>query len=139
MSIIRAVTDVALEPPRLDRFRNELAASFLGIPASKANTDGLLVLQKLMACAPPSDSEAVFLPQPRAVNMIKVLQKWVASDDDDDDDMDDDVQSVLTAVLLPLVPILQGLEGSHWDFIFDVLENNLEVKFLIQDEMDNGY
>jgi len=25
------------------------------------------------------------------------------------------------------LPVLQNIPGAHWDFIFDVIENNLEV------------
>jgi len=111
------------EPPRLDRYRNELAAGVLGITASKANTDGLLLLRRLAATAPDPDSDIVFLPQPRAVNFVKACQGWITSDAD----IDENVESEITNVFFHLVPILQNVSGSHWDFIFDLIENNLEV------------
>src|ERR1700730_8164942 len=65
VTILRSVTEFAPEPQRLDRYRNELAASMLGIPATKMNEDGLLLLQKLVAIAPHPDSDIVFMPQQR--------------------------------------------------------------------------
>ena len=112
------------EPPHLDRYRNELAAGVLGITASKANTNGLLLLRRLAATAPDPDSDVVFLPQPRAVNLVKACQGWVTSNAD----IDEDVESEITNVFFHLVPILQNIPGAHWDFIFDLIENKLEVR-----------
>ncbi|PBK68595.1 hypothetical protein ARMSODRAFT_958257 [Armillaria solidipes] len=122
MAIVRAVTEVAPEPPRLDRYRNELAASLLGVPPAKANTEGLITLRKLAASAPPMDSDVVYLPQQRALNVVKTCEKWIASDED----LDEEVESAMTWTFSHVAPILQNLEGSHWEFIFDVVENNLE-------------
>jgi hypothetical protein len=123
MAIAYSVTQFAPEPPRLDRYRNELAASILGIPATRAGTEGLLILQKLLAVAPKSDSDAVFLPQQRAINVIKTCQQWVTSDED----VGEKVESIMTSIFAHLAPILQNVPGGHWDFAFDVIENNLEV------------
>lgn len=125
MAIVFSVTNYAPEPPRLDRYRNELAAALLGIPPSKANTDGLLTLRKLAATAPNPDSEVVFLPQPRAINVFKVGQQWIASDED----INEEVESAMTLVFFHLAPILQDIPGAHWDLIFDILESNLEVRY----------
>ena len=115
--------DALDEPTRLERFRNELAAGTLGIPASKANTEGLWLLRNLAASAPDPESDIVFLPQQRAVNLIKACQQWITSDED----IEEDVQSEMTLVFASLVPILSNVPGSHWDLVFDVVENNLEV------------
>jgi hypothetical protein len=95
----------------------------LGITASKANTDGLLLIRRLAATAPDPDSDIVFLPQLRAVNFVKACQGWITSDAD----IDEDVESEITNVFYHLVPILGNISGAHWDFIFDLIENNLEV------------
>jgi E3 ubiquitin-protein ligase listerin len=81
------------------------------------------LLRRLSAVAPDPDSDVVFLPQQRAVNFVKACQGWIASDMD----IDEDVESEITNVFFHLVPILQNVSGSHWDFIFDLIENNLEV------------
>ncbi|EJF63887.1 hypothetical protein DICSQDRAFT_145362 [Dichomitus squalens LYAD-421 SS1] len=122
LAIIFSITRYAPEPTRLERFRNELAAGTLGIPASKANTEGLWLLRNLAASAPDPDSDVVFLPQQRAINLIKACQQWITSDED----LEEDVQSEMTLVFASLVPILSNVPGGHWDLVFDVVENNLE-------------
>lgn len=98
----------------------------LGIPARKANTDGLWLLRKLAVTAPNPESDVIFLPQPRAVNLMKACQQWITSDEE----LDEDVESEMILVFLHLAPILQSVPGTHWGLIFDVMENNLEVLFI---------
>lgn len=123
MSIALAVTQFAPEPPRLERYRNELAAGALGVKPSQINSEGLAILRKLAVVAPDPESDIIFLPQTRAVNLIKACQQWV----DSDEEIDEAVDSEMTLLFFHLAPILQHVAGSHWDFIFDVVENNLEV------------
>ena len=78
LAILYAVTQYAPEPPILDRYRNELAAGMMGVPASKANTEGLWLLRRLAATAPDPESDVVYLPQQRAVNVLKACQQWMA-------------------------------------------------------------
>ncbi|KAG8216452.1 hypothetical protein J3R82DRAFT_6559 [Butyriboletus roseoflavus] len=126
ITILASITAYAPEPPKLDRYRNELAASIIGIRPGAASTTGLITLRLLAATAPDPDSDVVFLPQQRAVNVIKACQGWVAPDEDDGDGVDEDVENAMTLVFFHLAPILQNVPGSHWDFIWDVIENNLE-------------
>jgi hypothetical protein len=123
-AITALVARYAPEIPRLDRYRNELAANTLGIPPARANTDGLATLRKLAAAAPDPDADTAFLPAPRAVNLAKACQAWVASDDAD---VDEALEGAMTLVFLHAAPVLQHVPGAHWDFVFDVMENNLEV------------
>ncbi|KAJ3757954.1 hypothetical protein EV360DRAFT_44950 [Lentinula raphanica] len=119
---------------RLDRYRNELASSLLGVPSSRATSDGLRILLTLvLGTAPDVDSEAEFLPVQRAVNVIKACQKWVEGDEGDDEESDEgtedgmeELDSVMSLAFFHLAPILQNVPGGHWQFIFDVLENNIE-------------
>ncbi|KAI0790522.1 hypothetical protein C8Q75DRAFT_762281 [Abortiporus biennis] len=122
LAIILCVTRYAPEPQRLDRYRNELAANLTGISATKANVEGLWMLRKLVAVAPDPESDVIFLPTPRAVNVVKTCQQWVSSDED----IDEEVEGEMTSLFLHLAPILQNVSGSHWDFMFDIIENNLE-------------
>ncbi|KAH9835414.1 uncharacterized protein C8Q71DRAFT_765758 [Rhodofomes roseus] len=128
LAIVYSVTQYAPEPPILDRYRNELAAGLFGVPPSKANTQGLWLLRRLAAIAPDPDSDIVFMPQPRAVNLMKTCQQWITSDED----IDEDVESEMTLIFLHLAPILQNVPGAHWDLIFDVMENNLESSSLTE-------
>jgi hypothetical protein len=123
MALVSAITKYAPGPPQLDRYRRELAAALLGIPPSEANMDGLLTLRKLAASAPGSDSDVEFLSQPRAVNVMKTCQQWIASDEE----IDEEVESAMTLMFIHLAPILQDVPGAHWDLVFDVVENNFEV------------
>ncbi|KAF7291984.1 Delta-9 fatty acid desaturase protein [Mycena indigotica] len=131
ITIISAISASALEPSRLERYRNELAADLLSIPASKANTQGLLTLRKLAASAPNADSDVTFLPQQRAINVFKACQQWISSDDDD---VDEAVETAMTRVFFYLAPLLQNIPGTHWDLVFDVIGNNLEDASLADDD-----
>ncbi|KAG2146336.1 hypothetical protein DEU56DRAFT_932250 [Suillus clintonianus] len=122
VAILTSITEFAPEPSRMDRYRNEIASDILGIPASRANTAGVVLLRRLAATAPLSESDVVFLPQQRAVNIVKACQAWVSSDED----IDEEVESMMTLLFIHLSPILQSVAGNHWEFIFDVVENNLE-------------
>ena len=128
MAVALSVAGSGSEPPRLDRYRNELAANSIGVPPSKINTEGLWILRRLVVTAPDPDSDIVFIPQTRAVNFMKACQHWVTSDED----IEEEVESRLTLLFFHLAPILQHVPGSHWDFVFDVIENNLEVWILLQ-------
>jgi len=55
---------------------------------------------------------------------MKACQQWITSDED----IDEEVESAMTLIFVHLAPILQNVPGAHWDFVFDVLENNLEVR-----------
>jgi E3 ubiquitin-protein ligase listerin len=124
MAVVSSITQFAPEPLRLDRYRNELASDMLTLPASKANTAGLLLLRRLAATAPDPESDVVFLPQLRAINVMKTCQQWISSDED----IDEEVDCAMTLIFLHLAPILQNVPGAHWEFIFDVIETNLEVR-----------
>ena len=126
MTIISGITQSGAEPPKLDRYRNELAANIPGIKASKANTQGLLSLRRLAASAPDPDSDVVFLPPTRAIIVVKGCQAWVLAEDEDEDELDEEVESAMLLIFMHLAPILQNVPGSHWAFTFDVLEGVLE-------------
>lgn len=123
VAILSSIIEFAPEPLRMDRYRNEIASDILGVPASRANTTGVVLLRRLAATAPDSESDVVFLPQQRAVNVVKTCQAWVSSDED----IDEDVENMMPLLFIHLSPILQKVAGNHWEFIFDVVENNLET------------
>ena len=116
-----AIKRVMPDIPRLDRYRNELAADLPTLPISQA----LLCLTRLCASAPDEDSDILFLPQQRAVNVMKGCQRWITADDDDEED-EVELEPAMTLLFLHLAPILQSVPGSHWDFMFDVIENSLD-------------
>ncbi|KAG6330843.1 hypothetical protein ID866_8246 [Astraeus odoratus] len=122
--ILASITAYAPEPPKLERYRNELAAALLGIKPADSDTTGLKYLRLLCASAPDPDSDVVFLPQQRAVNVMRACQTWIA---EGDEDASEDLDSAMTLVFRHIAPILQNVSGSHWEFIWDIIENNLEV------------
>src|SRR6266540_4195467 len=136
MTIISVLISRGAEPPILDRYRNGLAASLLGIEPQKANTEGLLTLRKLAAAAPDLDGDIVFLPTPRAVNVLKALQKWAEGEEDEDEEMSEEVESAMLPIFVHLAPILQTVSGSHWLFMFDVLEGVLERASVSEEESE---
>lgn len=123
LSITLTIAQAGAECARLDRLRNELASTLSGIPPHRASTEGLRVLRHLVASAPLPDSEGVYLPPQRAVFLLQALQKWVASDEE----LDEEIDSLLVQLCSGLAPILLTVPGSHWDFIFDLMESNLEA------------
>ncbi|KAG8915687.1 hypothetical protein FRC00_001212 [Tulasnella sp. 408] len=127
LSITLTIAQAGAECKRLDRLRNELASNLSGIPPHRASTEGLRLLRHLVASAPLPDSEGVYLPSQRAVFLLQALQKWVASDEE----LDEEIDSLLVQLCTGLAPILLTVPGSHWDFIFDLMESNLEVTHTI--------
>ncbi|KAG9102282.1 hypothetical protein FS749_009622 [Ceratobasidium sp. UAMH 11750] len=120
-----------VESPRLDRWRNELASRPAGIPPSSANTAGIPLFRVLNSLAPPVDSGIIYLPQQRAVYLVQALQKWMTSDED----LDESLEAYVTVTLYDLLPILQTVPGAHWEFAFDILENNLGVSVPIVEKI----
>lgn len=114
--------------PQIDRLRNQIASDITAVPASEARTKGLSLLKQLVALAPDLSGTDALMGMQKAVFLIQHLEKWVLADEDDA--VDQDTQCFLTVILLHLSPILQGITGGHWEFIFDVLENSLEVRLI---------
>ncbi|KAI6007012.1 hypothetical protein EDD15DRAFT_2153315 [Pisolithus albus] len=124
IAILASIVGYAPEPLKLDRYRNELAATLLGVKPEDAETVGLKYLRLLSASAPDPNSEVVFLPQHRAVNVMRACQTWIA---EGDEDASEELESAMTLIFRHVAPILENVPGSHWEFIWDVVENNLEV------------
>ncbi|KAK4058560.1 hypothetical protein OIO90_000004 [Microbotryomycetes sp. JL221] len=122
-TVVLAIKDVLVESPRLERYQNELAANLSGVSSNQVNSKGLPMLRLLLATAPPQDSSVIFLPQQRAMFLIKSLSGWLASEDD----LDEEVYARLAELFVHVCPIVQDLSGSHWDLMFDVLEMNIQA------------
>lgn len=123
LAISLAVTEFAPEPPKLDRYRNELASKLAGVPSNKANDIGLRLLRRLSAVAPNPESDVIFLPQQRTLYLVQTLQAWMGSDED----LNEGVEGEITRILFNLAPILQHVQGSHWEFVMDLIESQIEV------------
>ena len=81
------------------------------------------LLRHLNIVAPLPNSESIFMPQQRAIFLIQAMQKWMMSDEE----LDEAIETHLTYLFFHLAPIIQNVSGAHWEFIFDMMENNLKV------------
>lgn len=126
-AITLAIVPLLERSPRVERLRNEVASKLTGVPFNKANTDGLRLVRNLIALAPPSESEDVFLPEQRTIFVMQHLVGWLLSEDDDADELDQEVEIRIYQLFAQFAPIVQGRTGAHWHAIFDVISNNLDV------------
>ncbi|KAL8278772.1 hypothetical protein RQP46_008841 [Phenoliferia psychrophenolica] len=122
-AIITAIKPILYESPRFVRYQSELASDLIGVRPAAANTRGLNLLNVLLSTAPPLDAPIIFLPQQRAMNVIRQISSWIGSDEL----MGDQMYSAIAELFLHLAPIVQELSGEHWDLIFDIIESNLET------------
>lgn len=123
-----------LETQALDRNRNEIASAITGVPPRRVNNEGVLLLRHLLALAPQPESGVAFLPPTRAIQVLQTIQKWITSDEN----IDPVIESQTAGLLLHLAPIVQSLQGAHWDFAFDLIENSLEVSPLMTRGIHSG-
>ena len=125
MSIILAIKPFMLESKALDTAQNRLANALTSIRAKDVATRGIPALRLLLASAPPSDSTSLFIPQQRALFVLRHVTGWLA--DDDADDLPEETEYRIAELCTALAPIVQDLTGAHWDSIFDIVESGLDV------------
>lgn len=123
LSIIHAVKPVMVDSDDFDKAENRLANDLTGVKPSEAATKGKALLRLLVASSPELDSASAFLPQRRAVFVLRHVETWLAADDFDDEDAE--LQLRLVELFSVLAPIVQSEQGGFWETIFDVLENNI--------------
>ncbi|SDA06537.1 BZ3501_MvSof-1269-A2-R1_Chr4-2g06583 [Microbotryum saponariae] len=123
LAIVYSIKDALIESPRFERYQNELAANLAGVLPSAASGKGLVILQVLLATAPPADAPVIFLPQQRSMFLIQNIQRWIASDED----LAEEIHAAVAELFVHLSPIVQDMSGSHWDLMFDIIESNLKT------------
>lgn len=131
-AIFHAAKPIAGSSPIYDRLRNGAAAKFSGLGPGTSPDRVLSSLRTLVALAPPLDSDVSIIPQQRAIFLLKDLDKWYSADTSEDPD--EEVSTRLVELYIHLLPVVQDVQGSHMDFMFDSLETNLEFCSLEQDE-----
>ena len=114
-----------LDSKAFTAFQNRLANHLAGIPARQADKRGLSALRLLVASAPPPDAASVFIPQQRALFVLRHVASWLT--DDDAEDLDDEADFRIAELYTCLAPIVQDVAGAHWDSIFDLIESGLNV------------
>jgi hypothetical protein len=121
--VISAIKPFLLDTKPLEVAQNRLANNLAGIPAKSANAKGLPALQLLIASAPPRDAASVFIPQQRALFVLRHIASWLTSDED----LEEEVDLRVAELYAVMAPIVQDVQGAHWDSIFDLIETGLEV------------
>ncbi|RSH88769.1 hypothetical protein EHS25_002997 [Saitozyma podzolica] len=128
LALILAVKPLLLDTKSFETAQNRLASAVTTIPAKSANSKGIPALRLLIASAPPRDAPSVFLPQQRAVFVLRHVGGWLTSDEADD--LDEEIEYRLAQLYTALAPIVQDLSGGHWDSIFDLVDSGLEIRDL---------
>lgn len=136
LAIISALRDSIPESQRLQRYQGEVASTLTSVKPAKVVEDGLSKLRILLGLARASNSDQDLLPSNRAIFLLQTFQKWGLLDGSADDgargDEEDPIDQVGPLVLhlcAQLVSAVQDLNGSHWDFMFDLSEYFIEVRF----------
>jgi hypothetical protein len=147
-AILHAVVPLLQRSPRLDRVRNDIASRLTAVPIAKAGSEGLRLLRNLLATAPSADSEDVFLPEQRTIFVMQHLTSWLTSTEEAADDLPEEVEARICLLFAEFLPIVQGRPGAHWNSVFDMITNNLEVshghvrellpEFLANSVVDSG-
>jgi hypothetical protein len=114
-----------LDSERLQTAQNRLASYLTTIKPSQAAKEAIPALRRLLASAPPSDAPSLFLPQQRAIFVLRHVGHWLTSDDADD--FDESMEVYVAQLYTVLAPVVQDVSGGHWDAIFDLVESGLEV------------
>lgn len=125
LAVLLAVKPFLIEAKSFETAQNRLASSLSGVPARQANDKGIPALKLLVASAPPADAAAVFIPQQRAMFVLRHVAGWLSSDDADD--LDEEVEYRIAGLYTVLAPVVQSMPGAHWDSIFDLIETGLDV------------
>lgn len=65
----------------------------------------------------------MFIPQQRALFVLRHIASWLTSDED----LEEEVDLRVAELYAVMAPIVQDVQGAHWDSIFDLIETGLEV------------
>jgi hypothetical protein len=113
------VKPLVLDTQALATMQNRLGSTITALKPVK----GLPVLRMLTATDSPGGT---FLPQQRAVFVLRHLATWLESEDDD---LPEDMELRVMEFYVAVAPVVQDLSGAHWDSMFALIENGLEVCF----------
>nr|KIR46016.1 hypothetical protein I312_04558 [Cryptococcus bacillisporus CA1280] len=125
LAIIIAIKPLMLDTQAFATAQTRLASALTTIPPSKCHT-ALNLLRIFNASAPEADSTSVFLPQQRALFVLRHVAGWLTSDDVDEDKLPEDMEFRVLELESAVAPIVQDVGGAHWDGIFDLVESGLE-------------
>ena len=132
-AIFYAAKPIAGSSHIYDRLRNGAAAKLSDIRPTTSADHILRLFRTMVALAPPMDSELSIVPQQRAIFLLKDLEKWYSSEDDAEEHVEE-ASTRLAELLIHVLPVVQDVQGSHIDFIFDIIETNFDFCSLAEDE-----
>lgn len=125
IAIFLAIKPLLLDSERFQTAQNRLASYLTTIKPSQAGKEGIPAIRRLLTSAPPADAPSVFLPQQRAIFVLRHIGSWLTSDEADD--FDESMEVYVTQLYAALAPVVQDVSGGHWDAIFDMIESGLDV------------
>lgn len=123
LSVTYAIKPYLLSNPLFQQYQNLTAGKLTDVPVAKVSSSGVCLIKVLCATAPPVESPLVFLPPRRCIFLLQSLAGWMR----DADDIDFELNARMLELCLHLAPIVQTVQGSHWNFILDMVGINLEV------------
>lgn len=116
---------ILLDTEAFSTAQNRLANALTGMPLAQAGERGITGLRLLVASAPPADAASIFLPQQRALFVLRHVSSWLT--DEGADELPEEIEHRIAELCTTLSPIVQDLSGAHWDSIFDLVESGLSV------------
>ena len=132
LAVVLAVKPLLLDSKPFSTAQNRFANNLAGIPTHQASQHGIKALRLLSASAPSPDAASVFLPQQRAIFVLRHVSSWLT--DEDADDLAEEVEYRIAELYTAIAPIVQDIGGAHWDSIFDLIESGLETSSLDDSE-----
>lgn len=133
LAVIHAIKPVMMDSKPFEVAQNRLANALTAVSAKNANEKGIPALRILIASAPALDAASEFIPQQRAIFVLRHIATWLAAgaggNEDEEDEDEDEGEEMLIRVAelyIVLAPIVQSVPGAHWESIFDLLENVLD-------------
>jgi hypothetical protein len=125
IALILSVKPLLLDNEKYQLAQNRLASYLTTVRPSEAGKDGIPAIRCLLASAPPADAPSTFIPQQRAIFVLRHVGSWLTSDEADD--FDESMEVYVAQLYTALAPVVQDVSGSHWDAIFDMIESGLGV------------
>ncbi|WWD02614.1 hypothetical protein V865_000654 [Kwoniella europaea PYCC6329] len=131
LAIIYAIKPLLLDHKSFALAQNRLANALTSVKPnpSAVRMQGIPYIRLLIASAPPADAASIFLPQQRAIFVLRHVNSWLTADDDEGE-MPEEVEYRIAELETALAPVVQDLSGGHWDSIFDLVESGLEDALL---------
>ncbi|RXK41130.1 hypothetical protein M231_01533 [Tremella mesenterica] len=131
MAIIFAAKPFLLENKAFALAQNRFANAVTAIRGKDIDPAGMWALRLLLSTAPPPDAAAVFLPQKRALFVLRHVDLWMAEDEEDNLPYGGDW--LIGELYRAVMPIIQDIPGKHWSNIFNRIDSCLGDRLMEHD------